>query len=170
MASSRLNFQKIQRDDASVFHEVLANHEHMQYTIKANNLSDSERYFAMLASNWEKYGYGAWRVDEKETEKPIGWGGIIVDEEDPGNWGPELVYFFHPDATGKGYATELGRHAIQFVFNEAKLKKVAAFAKPENTASVKVLEKLGFQQIRYIEAMGRYYFEVIPQDQNFGSR
>ncbi len=57
----------------------------------------------------------------------------------------ELGYFLHPDFWGHGYATEVAYRLLQFGFITLRLQRIVATCDPRNTASVRVLEKIGMQ-------------------------
>lgn len=57
-----------------------------------------------------------------------------------------IGYKFLPQYTGKGYATEAVKKLVQAVFNEAGFHRVEAYVQPENAASIRVLEKAGFEK------------------------
>jgi ribosomal-protein-alanine N-acetyltransferase len=57
----------------------------------------------------------------------------------------EIGYEIAPAHWGKGYATEAARAIVAFGFDELKLHRIAAWCITENTASVRVLEKLGMR-------------------------
>lgn len=155
----QLNFREIREQDAIILHEVLSDREHMRHTFSTNSFNDRKVHFRRLSNQWKQLGYGAWCITKVDSDSPIGWGGIIVDNEEPG-WGPELVYFLHPDETGKGYGFEIGMKALQYAFHDLKLDKLAAFAMKENKASCGLLEKLGFRYVRYIDSLSRNYYEI----------
>jgi len=46
---------------------------------------------------------------------------------------------------GRGFATEAGKAFVQFGFNELKLDRIVTMVDTRNGASVRVLEKLGFE-------------------------
>lgn len=48
--------------------------------------------------------------------------------------------------TGKGIATEAVSLVVQFAFETLNLHRVEAFIAPENRSSIRVVEKIGFQQ------------------------
>ncbi len=47
---------------------------------------------------------------------------------------------------GKGYTTEALQLVVDFAFRELKLHRIEAGAMPDNTASIRVLEKVGFKK------------------------
>jgi RimJ/RimL family protein N-acetyltransferase len=65
----------------------------------------------------------------------------------------ELGYAFARDAWGKGYATELAHGLLRFGFDTLKLDEIYGVVIPENTASRRVLEKIGMRNL----GMGDYH-------------
>lgn len=85
---------------------------------------------------------GLWLVSSREQpQRIIGFCGYHVFPE----LQPEaqLIYAFLPDSVGKGYATEAARAAMDYARRAGFAKVYAAVDEP-NTASLRVLEKLGF--------------------------
>jgi RimJ/RimL family protein N-acetyltransferase len=60
----------------------------------------------------------------------------------------ELGYELHPDYWGQGYAIEAARTILAFGFHTLPLQRVWAQCLAENTASVRVLERLGMRPER----------------------
>jgi RimJ/RimL family protein N-acetyltransferase len=58
----------------------------------------------------------------------------------------EIGFAFHPDHQGQGYATEAARVVLQLAFEELKLHRVIGRLEARNTASARVLEKLGMRR------------------------
>lgn len=58
----------------------------------------------------------------------------------------DLAYGIHPDEEGNGYATEAADLCLTRAFDEMGLHKVTAMVVEGNDASMRVLEKLGFEQ------------------------
>ncbi len=99
-------------------------------------------------------GLAPWAVVAKADQRLVGWGGLYEDPFEPG-WGVELGYALHPSARGNGYATELGRACLDWADTVLRLPHVVAFVHPDNAASRRVLEKLGFAPVRFVPAMNR---------------
>jgi ribosomal-protein-alanine N-acetyltransferase len=93
----------------------------------------------------------------------IGWGGLNVDANAP-EWGVEVSYFLHPSYEGRGLATEIVRAALRYGFEDLALLRIRAFAKPENRASLRVLEKCGFMFVQYEPALERNHYEIRRDD------
>jgi RimJ/RimL family protein N-acetyltransferase len=90
--------------------------------------------------DFEKYGFGRWGCIYKPENEVIGFSGFkylpTLDEVD-------LGYRFLPEYWGQGLATESGSACILYGFETMGLDHIIALVKPENTRSVRVLEKLG---------------------------
>lgn len=109
-----------------------------------------------------KYGYGMWAVFDKVTDRLIGEAGLehridVNREKFPYDWMfdekcDELGFCFAEDLWGQGYCTEVCRAILKYGIETLGHERFFARAVPENVASVRVLEKLGF---RHYE--GRYY-------------
>lgn len=57
----------------------------------------------------------------------------------------EIGYCFAPEAWGQRYGTEAVAALRDFGFREARLHRIFALVDPENTASRRLLERLGFR-------------------------
>ena len=65
---------------------------------------------------------------------------------DPPNRGAWIGYCFNRRYWGRGYATEAARAVVDFGFASLGLHRIFATCAPENTASARVLEKLGMRR------------------------
>lgn len=57
-----------------------------------------------------------------------------------------IGYVFHPDHAGHGYATEASRALLKLGFEELRLHRIQAELDGRNTASAKLLERLGMRR------------------------
>jgi RimJ/RimL family protein N-acetyltransferase len=55
----------------------------------------------------------------------------------------EIGYFLHPDWWGQGFGTEISTALLRFGFQKLHLHRLLATCDPRNTASKRVLEKIG---------------------------
>jgi ribosomal-protein-alanine N-acetyltransferase len=58
-----------------------------------------------------------------------------------------LGYRFAVEAWGKGYATQFTKKAIDLGFTDIGEEEIFGLVRPDNIASIKVLEKAGMTQI-----------------------
>ena len=59
---------------------------------------------------------------------------------------PEVGYWTHPDARGRGLTTRAAALAVEHAFGKLGLDRLAAYAAAENTPSLRVLEALGMRR------------------------
>jgi RimJ/RimL family protein N-acetyltransferase len=60
--------------------------------------------------------------------------------------GGEIGYMFHPDAAGRGYATEAMHAILHLAFDDLGLHRVMARIDARNEASCRVCDRLGMRQ------------------------
>jgi ribosomal-protein-alanine N-acetyltransferase len=111
-----------------------------------------ERTRAYLAENlahWDRHGYGLWVFRERTTGAFVGRGGLrhVTLEGTPEI---EVTYALAQASWGKGYATEIAEASLDLGVRELGLKDIVAFAEPDNHASRRVMEKIGFRYERDI--------------------
>jgi len=131
----------------------------MQHTYVAPTLEDCARRLAGYEAMRSTLGLAPWVVRLQEDGEPMGWGGLSLDPDEP-EWGLEVSYAFSPTAWGKGYATELVRASLAWAFGPLAAPVVHAFARQENTASVRVLEKCGFAYLCHEPRLERSHYLV----------
>ena len=81
-------------------------------------------------------------VELKSTCKCIGLIGVAPKREL--NNEIEILFEIADEYQNKGYATEAGKALIWWAFEQARQDVLSAIVKPENNASRRVIEKLGF--------------------------
>jgi len=89
-----------------------------------------------------------------EISQFIGWCGLLHTELSEEYGGPELQYMIAGSAHGCGYATELASAVLLHAEKQSSLRSIIATVDTPNIGSIRVLEKLGFEQAGEIEAYG----------------
>lgn len=83
-------------------------------------------------------------ITDKETGTVIGDIGIhFIGEE---NKQVELGITINKKFHGKGYASEALKGCIDFLFNDLQKHRIIASVDPENTASLRLMERIGFRK------------------------
>lgn len=100
-----------------------------------------------------KKQHGYWIAEDRHTGTFIGW---MALKPLAGKAQLELGYRFLRKHWGKGYATEAGKRLLQYAFQELDLSEVVAVTLPENRASRRVMEKLGFRLLGHDTFHGFY--------------
>ena len=94
-----------------------------------------------VMGDYEKYGFGRLAVEVKGGERFIGFAGLkyLEDLKEV-----DLGYRLMKKYWGRGYATEAASACLDYGFDQLNLSEIIAMVLPANTASIRVLEKLGF--------------------------
>ncbi|MDQ0096254.1 GNAT family N-acetyltransferase [Paeniglutamicibacter psychrophenolicus] len=98
-------------------------------------------------------------VPRKTWTFAIVWGGSVIGSvalmtgksdlvHEPGE--AELGYVLHRNAWGNGYAAETAEALLAWAGGHLGITRVVATCRPENTGSVRVLEKIGMQQVDHL--------------------
>lgn len=99
----------------------------------------------------ETDGLGMWAVEELASGRVIG-GALLQPTSINGTEQVEVGYHFARAAWGQGYATEVAQGLVDYGFRTLGLTRIMGVVLPENTASRRVLEKIGMRA----EGMGDY--------------
>jgi len=122
------------------------------------DVAEAGEWAAYLEDMQRRLGYAQWRVSERAGDRLVGIAGLQPLEGGPD---VEVTYALEPSAWGAGYATEAGAGVLDFAFGEAGLESVVGIAKPENAASVEVLEKLGLRSLGEAEYWGKMWARYV---------
>lgn len=98
-----------------------------------------EKYYAV-------YGYGLWATIHKATGDFIGRCGLIPWhlEDEPDRLQVEVAYLLDKRYWRQGLGTEAARAIRDYAFEHLKLERLICMVDPQNTASQKVAQGVGF--------------------------
>jgi len=103
---------------------------------------DARRYLAKVSERLATGHSLAWALCTADDDRLLGEVGLYRLAEEP-----ELGYWTHPEARGRGLTTRAARLAVDHAFDTLGLDHLAASAAAANTASRRVLERLGFRPV-----------------------
>jgi RimJ/RimL family protein N-acetyltransferase len=83
-------------------------------------------------------------AERRETGEMVGH--LTFSLGPPEHRQAEIGFMFHPDHQGNGYATEASHELVRLAFETYDVHRVYARLEPRNTASARVLEKLGMRK------------------------
>lgn len=139
LETERLLLRVPQADDFERFAEMLA-HPSSLHIGGPLLRHEAWRRFLQMPGAWGVQGFAMFSVVEKSSGRWMGQAGPWQ----PDGWpGTEVGYSFHPDARGKGYATEACAAAMDYAFDVLGWDEVIHSISPENTASQAVAKRLG---------------------------
>ncbi len=147
----RLRLREFHISDAPALYELNSDPEVMRYTGDKPFSSISEaKTFVQNYDAYEKYGFGRWAVISKASGRLVGWCGLKRNEKDL----IDIGFRFFREEWNKGYATESATATLRYGFEKLGLQRIIGRAARENTASLRVLEKLGMEFWKKDSCMG----------------
>lgn len=161
--TSRLELKPITRDDFKTFvEEMLVDPRVVQYYYSYQDLNSIETIYSKAEVDfWEYFkksklikGLGTWSARQINNDVFVGWGGLLQTELTSKYGGPEIQYMIGGNYHGKGYATEIASNIMNYAIKEGVLDCVIATVDIPNIGSIKVLEKLDFENKGKIDAYG----------------
>lgn len=127
-------------EDFERWAELMADPVAARYVGGVQARSLAWRGLMAMAGAWSLTGVAMFSVIEKSTGR---WVGRLGPWQPDGWPGTEVGWSLHPDAQGKGYATEGARAAIDYAFDVLGWSDVIHCIDPDNIASQKVAQRLG---------------------------
>jgi RimJ/RimL family protein N-acetyltransferase len=146
LLSERLRYERVTPDDLNAFHALIEDEYVRRYMLDGNlmppawsaeRIRDSQAMF-------ERRGVGVWLARERASGDLVGFCGFF--EFAPPEPEPQLMYALYGRHAGRGYATEMARWATERARAQGFLH-VLAEADEINAASLRVLEKNGFERV-----------------------
>ena len=147
LSTSRLTIRDLNDDDLEFVHSIHSIPEVQEYATLGipESIFDSQEYLRTYIEQQEntprkEYGF----CISLGNQEPIGLIGLSTNLSVLKN--AELWFKLHPKYWGKGYITEAALSIFKFGFEDLLLHRIEAGVATENTASIRVLEKIGMQK------------------------
>lgn len=146
LETSRFVLRQAQHADADDLYQLYADQAVVQYMsfipfTSVDEALDEMKWYERIFA--EQSGL-RWMIEDRETSKVIGTCGFLAYEQE--HHRTELGYDLSSAYWGKGIMKEVASCIIQFGFEQMKLNKIEAKIEPDNQASIRLVEKLGFVQ------------------------
>ena len=140
--TDRLILRRPKISDADLFYELENDPEVYRY-LPPGRPFDRQTVTMRLQKNIDEEALheplGVWVADSKVDRTSVGWALLMKTAPDDNRLG----YVVRKQFWGCGFATEIAR-AVSEIGLQNGLKTIRAVTSPENLASSKVLEKIGF--------------------------
>ena len=151
LQTERLTLRNYTMDDVPAVHEYFSSEEVSRY----------EDFWPQTVEEVRE-GLSEWKdmdnrmaVILKETGELIGSAGYWVDEEE-GKTEYSIDFDFNPRFWHKGYALEAAREVVRHLTEDMGVKEIYGDCDERNTASARLMERLGF---RWMETVDDAYKE-----------
>lgn len=150
LQTERLNLRQLNAGDAAFILELL-NDESFLRNIGdrgVRTLEDAVQYILKgPVESYERNGFGFWLVELKREGTPAGICGLVKRDALPD---VDIGYAFLPRFRARGYASEAADAVLSYARGALGLRRVLAIVNPDNSGSIKVLEKIGLKFERLV--------------------
>ena len=114
-----------------------------------HNLEDARRYVREgPGASYARYGFGLNAIQLKRTSAAVGLCGLLRRDSHPD---VEIGFALLPQARGQGLALEAAAATLSWGLNTLALKRVVALTAPDNTGSIRILERIGLHFERMVQ-------------------
>lgn len=153
LETARLRLRYLSGADAAFMLELLNDPDFIRHIADRGVRTEEEAQRYILqgpAASYEQHGFGLYLVEEKQSGARVGICGLLRRDCHPD---VEIGFAFLPAARGQNYASEAGQAVLTFGIHTLHLERIVALTAPDNFASMRVLEKLGFHFDRMVSWM-----------------
>jgi [ribosomal protein S5]-alanine N-acetyltransferase len=151
LETERLNLRKLSKSDAGFILELLNEPSFLQNIGDkgVRNTDDAIQYILTgPIDSYERFGFGQWLVELKDSGEPIGMCGLMKKDALPD---ADIGFAFLPRFWSKGYAVEAATAVIAYGSRDLGLRRIVAVVNPDNEGSIRVLEKIGLKFERMVK-------------------
>lgn len=142
---TRINLRPVKKSDAESICQYAKDEEISRFTFIPHpyTLKDAQDFIKLTQSARRKQSQYHFGMEDKESGRIIGM--IGLNEVNHYHQRAELGYWLGRPFWGQEITAEAIRLMLRFCFGDLNLNRVTAFVFPDNNASRRVLEKVGFK-------------------------
>jgi ribosomal-protein-alanine N-acetyltransferase len=140
----RICLRRIRKADAHDIYRLARNREITRFTFipRPYTLDNAEQFIKLTHKGWRTRRAYRFGIEDRETRRIIGIVGLEAINYRHKN--VEIGYWLGRPYWGKGLMTEAICLALRVPFKELRMKRVFACVFPDNTSSIRLLERIGF--------------------------
>lgn len=153
LVTERLVLRPFRLDDAVRVRELANTREIADMTLNIPYPypeGGAEKWIGSHPTSWSAGTGAVWAMTLPTDDQLVGAIGLRIEPE---HRRAELGYWIGVPFWGRGYATEASRVVVAWGFDAADLHRISAHYLPGNTASRRVMEKIGMQEEGLLRAL-----------------
>jgi len=143
LSTQRLILRGWRESDLAPWAAMNADPEVRQYLGPLLTFEQASAWILDFQDDLDRYGYGFWAAQVRESGEFIGFTGLGTVGEDMPYAGVELGWRLARPAWGHGYATEAARAALGYGFGAVGLPEIVAVTMARNLRSQAVMRRIG---------------------------
>lgn len=152
----RCRLRQIRPEDAPQVLRLRSDDQVLQYLEreKMQTLAEAHGFIALLQQQWQENNAVNWVLCLDPSEEMIGTVAFWRLEKE--HYRAEIGYTLLPEYWGRGLMHEVLQLVLPYGFKQIGLHSIEANVNPNNTASIRLLERNGFVREAYFRE--NYYF------------
>lgn len=149
--TERLQVRELTAADKGFYFAMLTDPD-FKIHIGDRGIADEDQALANMEervfTSYDVHSFGMWLVARKSDGEPVGMAGLVKRDflKDV-----DLGYAFLPGGRGEGFATEAAGAVVDYARRRFGIRRLAAIVSPDNAASIRVLERLGFARAGQVQ-------------------
>src|SRR5262245_2271203 len=145
LATPRLRLRQFEARDLRGLHACFGDPEAMRFwdLPTSASMAETQRVLTWLAKTNSPYDHLAWAITDRAGDQCIGM--VCYHHREARNKRLELGYILAPQHQGKGYGAEAVQAVLDHCIGVLGTHRVHALVHPDNSASIRLLVRLGFR-------------------------
>ncbi|WP_459195838.1 GNAT family N-acetyltransferase [Wukongibacter baidiensis] len=144
--TNRFLLREIRDEDYKEIFDIYSKDEVLKYQnmVPMKNLDEAVEYVNFISEGYKNKRFIRWGIAGKEDDRVIGL--VALHHIESGNSKVSIGYILNKRFWRQKIMSEVMDVIVDFVFNELNLNRIEASIHPDNSASIKLCEKLGFKK------------------------
>jgi ribosomal-protein-alanine N-acetyltransferase len=170
--AERIRLRWISAEDTDAFYAIYSNPEVMRYwsTPPLRDRAEAANLIRKIHADWQRRIILKWGIALRSDDRLIG--SITLFNLEFSHRRAEIGYALAREHWGHGYMTEALMALLKYAFEVLELHRIEADVDPRNTASIKTVERLGFQREGYLrerwqvngEIQDAFFYGLLKQE------
>ncbi len=164
LETERLVLRQLTLDDAPFIFRLVNEPSWLRFIGDkgVRNLDDARHYLLTGPLDmYSRFGFGMFLVELKDGGRHIGTCGLLKRDSLPD---ADVGYALLPEHWGKGYAIEAVAAVLSYGRDTHGLNRILAIVSPDNSSSIRVLEKAGLKFERMMQLTQKDEVKVFGRD------
>jgi ribosomal-protein-alanine N-acetyltransferase len=145
LATPRLRLRRVEARDAPGLHACFGDPDAMRFwdLPPCRTMAETERIMRWLAKTSSPHDHLGWVIADKAHDRCLGM--VCYHHREARNKRLEIGYIVAPAQQGRGHGTEAVQAVLDYCIGTLDVHRIQAFIDPENQASIRLVERLGFR-------------------------
>lgn len=146
LESKRFNLREVKENDYLSLYEIYSDEDAVKYqqTGTMQTIEQAQKAVQAFLRGFKNRKFIRWCIAEKESDRVIGL--ITLHDFNISNSHAEIGFMLNKRFWRQNIMGEAANEIIRFAFEIIGLNRIEALIHPDNIASIKLSEKLGFQR------------------------